>query len=282
MLMWSSFAQAASASNPVSKPLPIAAESDGGDTSYPVGDVFRPLLADPRQPRFFISLREYDMPAERMTVATVGFGETFGLYRFAGRAAGDGVQISVDGGLFALFNLDQPTRELVNADYSIGLPITWRQGNASARLRLYHLSAHLGDGYLQRVSAQPILLSYEALSLLLACEWQGVRAYLGGEYRFNFEADALEPGVWQGGVEYYGRQRLWGGTRLVAAMDLKGLQQHQYAADVSVQIGLESGGTEPGQRRLRVVLESYRGHSPEGQLFDSYITTYGIGIYLGL
>jgi len=73
--------------------------------AYPVGDVFRPLLADPRQPRFFVSLREVDMPAERMTTVAVGFGETFGLYRFAGSAADNGVQIGLEGGLFALSSM---------------------------------------------------------------------------------------------------------------------------------------------------------------------------------
>lgn len=268
------------AGSAVSSPVPV--QSLGTETAYPVGDMFRPLQADPRQAHFFISLRELDLPTERITTAAIGLGETFGLYRFAGRAPDDGVQVSVDGGVFALFNLDEPTRELVNADYSIGVPLTWRQGDTSARLRLYHQSSHLGDGYLQRVKPTPILLSYEALSVLFSHERQGVRAYLGGEYRYDLQPATLKPALWQGGVEYYGTQRLWGGTHLIAAVDLKSTQQHHYTVDVNVQFGLESGGTSPGQRRLRVVLEGYRGYSPDGQLFSDFMTAYGIGIYLGL
>jgi hypothetical protein len=256
-------------------------DTSGQGIAYPVGDVFRPLLADPRQPHFYISLREYDMSSERMTTAAVGLGETFGLYRFAGRAPGDGVQISVDGGVFALFNLDVPNRELVNADYKIGVPLTWRQGENSARLLLYHQSSHLGDGYLLRVQPEVLLLTYEALSFLFAHDWQGLRVYLGGEYHFDQQPAYFKPWVWQGGIEYYGIQRLWGGMRLVAGVDIKCLQQHQYALDTSAQVGLESGGSEPGQRRLRVVLEGYRGYSPDGQLFDKLITAYGIGVHLG-
>jgi hypothetical protein len=63
---------------------------------------------------------------------------------------------------------------------------------------------------------------------------------------------------------------------------LKALQQHHYATDISVQCGFESGGSNPGERRLRVVLEGYRGHSPDGQLFSNFITAYGIGVYFGL
>jgi hypothetical protein len=249
--------------------------------AYPVGNVFRPLLADPREPHFYASLREVDMPSERMSTSAVGLGETFGLYRFVGRAPSDGVQISVEGGVFALFNLDQPTRELVNADYKVGVPLTWRQGDNSARLLLYHQSSHLGDGYLQRVQPEVFLLTYEALSFLYSHDWQGLRVYLGGEYRFDSQPAYFEPWMWQGGVEYYGTQRLLGGMRLVAGVDIKCLQQHQYALDTNVQIGLESGGSEPGQRRLRVVLEGYRGYSPDGQLFDNFIAAYGIGVHLG-
>jgi hypothetical protein len=253
----------------------------GQGIAYPVGNVFRPLLADPREPHFYISLREYEMPSERMTTAAVGLGETFGLYRFAGRTPGDGVQISVEGGVFALFNLDVPNRELVNADYKVGVPLTWRQGENSARLLLYHQSSHLGDGYLLRVQPEAFLLTYEALSFSFVHDWQGLRVYLGGEYHFDQQPAYFEPWVGQGGIEYYGTQRLWGGMHLVAGVDIKCLQQHQYALDTNAQVGLESGGSEPGQRRLRLVLEAYRGYSPDGQLFDSFITAYGIGVHLG-
>jgi hypothetical protein len=256
-------------------------DSPDRDAAYPVGNVFRPLLADPRQPHFYISLREYDLPDERITTAAVGLGETFGLFRIKGRAPGDGVQISMDGGVFALFNLDEPNRELVNADYRIGLPLTWRQGDNAVRLLLYHQSSHLGDGYLLRVQPQVILLTYEALSFLYSHDWQGLRVYLGGEYRFNDDPADFKPWMWQGGVEYSGTQRLWGGTHLVAGADIKSLQQHEYALDINAQVGLESGGSEPGQRRLRVVLEAYRGYSPDGQLFDKFNTAYGIGVHLG-
>jgi hypothetical protein len=261
---------------------PNVADQSSQGTAYPVGDVFRPLLADPRQPNFYISLREYDMSSEQMTTTAVGLGETFGLYRYAGHAPGDGVQISVMGGVFGLFNLNVPNREMVNADYKVGVPITWRQGNNSVRLQIYHQSSHLGDGYLQRVQPEVQLLTYEAVSFLYSYEWQGLRGYLGGEYRFDYQPSELKPWVWQGGIEYYGSQRLLGDARLVAGVDIKCLQQHQYVVDTSVQVGLEYGGREPGQRRLRLVLEGYHGYSPDGQLFNNIVSAYGVGVHLGL
>lgn len=47
----------------------------------PSDDVFRPLLADPKQPRFFASYqatRARDV-GRSVAIASVGFGENFGL-----------------------------------------------------------------------------------------------------------------------------------------------------------------------------------------------------------
>lgn len=260
---------------------PAGTESAAGVRAFPAGELFRPLLADLREPRFFASLREYDLPAGRLNAIAIGYGENFGLYRFPDRDAANGFQASVGGSLSALFNLDEPSTELINADYSIGLPLTWRRGDTSARLRLYHQSSHLGDGYLLRVKPQHLLLYYESVSLLVSQEWQGVRAYLGGEYLFHREPDTLEPGVLQGGLEYYGTRRLWGDMRWLAGVDFRSEQQHDYDVDTSIQIGLEAGGVDPGQRRVRVVLEGFRGYSPHGQFFVDRIAFYGLGVYFG-
>ena len=56
----------------------------GEGEAFPTGDLFRPLIADPKQPRFFVSLRSFSSLDVRYTMASVGFGETFGLYRFFG------------------------------------------------------------------------------------------------------------------------------------------------------------------------------------------------------
>ena len=75
---------------------------------FPVGDLFRPLLADPKQPQFFVNINRLKSSGVRYTVASVGFGETFGMYRFFGSREGDGLQLSVEGAIFARFNMDSP------------------------------------------------------------------------------------------------------------------------------------------------------------------------------
>lgn len=249
---------------------------------FPTGDLFWTLLADPKQPGFFVSLREYDTPSDQATVGAVGFGETFGLYRREGKVAGDGLQVSISGALFAQFNLDAPSADLVNADYVIGIPITYRRGPWSSRVRVYHQSSHLGDEFLLRAQPERINLSFESLEMLVSYDWRELRLYGGGEYLLNREPEDLAREGLHGGLEYRGKTPwLWGG-RLVGGVDLKSWREHDWAVDTSVKVGLEFGGVpQPGRRRLRIMAEAYDGFSPHGQFYEDEIEYYGVGIYLG-
>ena len=113
--------------------------------------MFRPLLADPKQPQFFVNINSLKASGSRYTVASVGFGETFGMYRFLGSREGDGLQLSVEGAIFARFNMEASSHDLINADYTIGIPATYRYGDNLVRFRIYHQSSHLGDEFLLQV-----------------------------------------------------------------------------------------------------------------------------------
>jgi hypothetical protein len=98
------------------------------------------------------------------------------MYRFLGRHEDNGLQLSVEGALFAQFNLDSASHDLINADYTIGIPATYRHGDNSLRFRIYHQSSHLGDEFLQSINTpEQINLSYEAIDLIYSREWRGSR-----------------------------------------------------------------------------------------------------------
>ncbi len=248
---------------------------------FPTGDLFATLLADPKQPEFFVSLRQYDTPSDNATLAAVGYGETFGLYRREGKHPGDGLQLSVSGGLFAQFNLDAPSDDLVNADYVIGIPVTYRRGPWSSRIRLYHQSSHLGDEFLLRARPERVNLSFESLEMLLSYDWRQVRLYGGGEYLVTREPHDLDPEGVHAGFEFRGTTPLLWGGRLLGGVDVKSWREHEWSVDTSVKVGLEFGATQQGRRRLRVMAEAYDGFSPHGQFYDDEISYYGLGVYLG-
>ena len=254
----------------------------GERETFPTGDLFRPLIADPKQPQFFVSLNRFRSSGVLYTLASVGFGETFGFYRFFGSREGDGLQLSVEGALFAQFNMDTPSYNLLNADYTIGIPVTYRHGDNSLRFRIYHQSSHLGDELL--LSANPpdrVNLSYEAIELIYSREWRGWRVYGGGEYLIHKEPADLKPMSAHWGIEYRSIEPLFFNGRPIVGVDMKSLEEHNWAIDTSVKAGLEFGHPNPGQRRLRVMAEWYKGFDPRGQIYINKIEYYGMGVSLG-
>jgi len=254
----------------------------GDGESFPSGNLFRPLLADPKQLQFFVSVNRFKSPGVRYAMASIGFGETFGMYRFFGSREGDGLQLSVEGALFAQFNLDTPSYDLINADYIIGIPATYRNGDNSLRCRIYHQSSHLGDEFLQSVNPpERVNLSYEAIDFIYSREWFGWRVYGGGEYLMHKEPDDLKPMSAHWGLEHRGSKPLVWNGRPVGGVDLKSFEQQNWAIDTSVKAGLEFGHPNPGQRRVRLMAEWYKGFDPRGQFYNNKVEYYGMGVSLG-
>ncbi|OQX05991.1 MAG: hypothetical protein BWK76_26760 [Desulfobulbaceae bacterium A2] len=250
--------------------------------AFPTGDLFRPLIADPKQPQFLVSINHFKSLDTQYPRASVGFGETFGLYRFFGSREGDGLQMNVEGALFAQFNLDTASSDLINADYIIGLPLTYRYGDNSLRFRMYHQSSHLGDELLQ--SANPperVNLSYEAMDLIYSREWHEWRVYGGGEYLIHKEPDDLKPASTHWGIEYRGNKPLVWNGRPIGGVDMKSLEEHNWGLNTSVKAGLEFGHPNPGQRRLRLMAEWYDGFDPYGQFYNNKVEYFGLGVSLG-
>jgi len=250
--------------------------------AFPTGDLFRPLLADPKQPQFFVSLNHFSSLGAHYIRASVGFGETFGIYKFFGSREGDGLQLSAEGAIFAQFNLEAPSADLINADYTIGFPLTYRYGDNSLRFRIYHQSSHLGDEFLQSVNPpERVNLSYEAVDLIYSREWREWRVYGGGEYLLHKEPSDLKPASVHWGLEYRGSKPLLWNGRPVAGLDIKNMDEHDWANDTSIKAGLEFGHPNPGQRRLRIMAEWYKGFDPYGQFYNNKVEYYGLGASLG-
>lgn len=272
-----------------SPPAPTKAEVVVAETlgvgpesvTLPAGDPFWPLIADPKEPRFFVSARRYKTEADTVNIAAVGYGESFGLYRKEGLRRGDALQVSVAGALFAQFNLDAPSSDLINADYLIGLPITYRRGNFSMRLRIYHQSSHLGDEFLLNTNPDRVNLSYESLEAIFSYDWNRWRGYAGGEYLVHREPEDLDPAMLHAGLEFRGEDPVLGSGRWIGGLDLKSYEEHDWSVNSSLKVGWEFGKPGPGRRHLRWLFEAYNGFSPHGQFYNNRTRYLGTSIGLG-
>jgi Protein of unknown function (DUF1207) len=265
-----------------------------GAVLFPEDQIFCPLLADPKEARSFASLlqgtfRSLDDPSgEGTRIGSIGLGDSFGLVRWGGPSAGEGLQLDVVGSIFAQFALDAPSNDLINADYIIGVPVTFRRDGFSTRVRLYHQSSHLGDEFLLRdEDTRRQNLSFESVELVLSQEIGALRAYAGGERLFRRQPRALASKLFHAGVELRGGRS--GPFQLVGGVDLKATEltigHAEWSRAISARVGLEAlrvgAGGHPG-RTIAVMLELYDGPSPYGQFFQDDISYLGIGIHFGL
>ena len=261
-----------------------------GVVGFPQDQIFCPLIADPKEPRSFASLLRGTFPSiekpsgEGTTIGSVGLGDSFGLVRWGGPRAGEGVQLDVVGAIFAQFDLDSQSNDLINADYIIGLPLTIRRSGFSIRARVYHQSSHLGDEYLLRSSQiQRENLSFESMELLASQEIGPLRLYGGGEHIFRRDPDTVKPKLLHAGAEL--RSGRAGLLQLVSGVDLKTTEQHDWSQALSGRVGFELARPASSGHPVRLVtimLELYKGPSPYGQFFQEDISYVGVGIHFSL
>ncbi len=257
---------------------------DAGWVALPQGDVFCPLLADPKSPRSHLTWLRGELPAATRAkdVGSVGIADGLGLFRWGGPAPGDGVQLSLEAGVFAQFDLGTRSADLLNADYVVGFPLTSRVSGFSGRFRVWHQSSHLGDEFLAHAGAGITNqgLSFEAVEAIFSQEVGAFRIYGGGEYLLEGTPSTLARKVVHGGAELrVGPAR---GARLVAAVDVKAPEQREYRPGVSARAGIEiahwSSPAHP-PRIIAILAEYYEGPSPFGQFFTDQSRTLGVGFH---
>ena len=247
--------------------------------SFPEGDVFRPLVADPIEPRFFVGMVSLDVGGENISMAPVGAGVNFGLYRWPGERPGEGWQLGVFGAVNSLFNLDSSSDDLVNTDYRIGIPLSYKRGAFSGRARLYHQSSHLGDEFILEGPDTPrVNLSVEVFDLVLAWEHAGWRPYAGFGYLLRGDPDDLKKWGFQVGFDYVGTRQVLFGGRLVGGVDYRSMEETDWRRGVSAKIGLEYGRARPNRRGVTVLLEYFDGAAPFGQFYTDTVTYYGASL----
>jgi uncharacterized protein DUF1207 len=263
---------------------PLRAQDTTRAEPLPEGQVFRPLVADPKQPQFFAAWLWVTSTLVTGQVSSVGLGEDIGIIRGPGRRW----QVSVAAGVFSQFSMETSSNDLLNTDFIIGFPFTWHRGALSARARIFHQSSHLGDEFILRTNPTRVNLSFEALELLLSRDAGDLRAYGGGEYIFRHEPASLKAGLVHAGLEYRHPRALvraggLGDGRVIAALDAKSSQERKWRPGWSVRTGLEfRPAVEGAPRRISVQLQAYDGPAPYGQFYQENVKSVGIGVHLGL
>jgi hypothetical protein len=259
-------------------PLRVLRELQPG--VFPGGQLFDPLVADPRWPHFGAAYQRYLNERQLQSVAAVSFGETLTFYR--DRIGSAWWEVGIQAGVFAVFDLDAESKDLVNADYLAAGFAAYRSGKLSALARVFHQSSHLGDEFLLRGRVKNrVNVSYESVDARLSYDLveDVFRVYGGGGYLFDQEPENLAPGSVQWGLEF---RSPWPGPsarlRPIAAVDVQNREENNWHTDFSVRAGVQIEGL-PATRNLQILLEYFRGHSPNGQFYKDKLDYIGLGAH---
>lgn len=248
-------------------------------SALPRSDLFQPGAADPKQPRNYGTLLRVwnhdegePTPGSRMfTGGFVAVGGTFGAWGLREAEGCDGVQVEFEGAVFAQFNLSTRSDVLINADYFVAVPITFRKGALSARLRLFHQSSHLGDELLDFYPEVDFSeLSVDGLDATVSWDGPWWRVYGGAGFvlRAYPKIDRL---ILSGGLELFGPA--WPETAgrpfalsTLLAVDLESLKERDFGLTATALAGLELTSSS-SSHRVRVGVQVLGGYLPFGRFF---------------
>ena len=256
--------------------------------------LFKPLIADPRQVNYTLGVRFTDSITSNHSVA-VALGDELPLFLWHGIRNWEGdFQLAIAAGAWSILDFDSQADDyvaLVNTDFFIGFPLTYASKNWAYRLRLYHISSHLGDEFLvanpgvERTNPSVEVLDFMASHQLS----ESFRIY--GGLGYNLRSDAsfhVHPLYAEYGVEVFafGFNDLFNKLRWQPffAMHLRHNEDHGWEANRNFRIGYEWSKLEPKSdhgRKTRLYLELYDGYSLEGQFARERTTYFSLNIGMG-
>ena len=225
-------------------------------------------IANPRQICFSIGAQFNDKLGGRWATP-VTFGDQLPIYRWTNIRGGD-LQLELEAGVFGLFNMLKKSYPLVNADYYVGIPVTYAKGKWAFRLRGYHISSHIGDEWLlEHKNLKRKNKSFEALDFSTAYNITPKLRVYGtiGSVVMSDKEMSLKHAYIQYGAEVRGPRTDY--TQLFGqpffAMHFQNYQDVNFALDTTYALGYEWGKIQGVGRKVRLFLEYHTGFSPDGQ-----------------
>lgn len=251
----------------------------------PKGHLFDPIILDPLEAQTYGSiLPGYWTEGQKYkgSIVPFAFGFAKPFYRRT-TEPGRAEEWVLDLASFTQFEAyhddvaNKARRQIVNTDYKISIIYNIRRGENNYRIRVYHISSHLGDDYIYRnkiTAPSPNSVNYEQLDFTYSRTVSDWRLYGGAgivlrktEERKLFSA--------QLGAFY--KKPSTHAARLVGGADIKFWQQTDFRPGIHGGIGVELGRT---QNNLTFLLEGYSGFRPYSQYEQQQTSWIGVGLYL--
>lgn len=253
--------------------------------------LFRPFAADPRARSYGAGWRWNDNAIAKNTIP-ISFADSFPIIRFYNIGPyNDQIEITLEGGLWGIFDPCDYSAPLINADYFAGFPITYNHGCWTFRLRGYHISSHLGDEFLLYVKPEidrknpsaeyvDFFASYEITDEIRLYGGGGVLIHQDPSFRCGswYAECGMEVRIYQ--IGFVSSCDLLYVTPFYA-MHFRYSPGFKNHLDQTYRVGYEIGKLCGLQRRVRAFLEYHDGYSLEGQFCKQPTNYFSVGLSYG-
>lgn len=255
---------------------------------YPM--LWNPWIANPREVNCSLAYRTGDRVLGS-SIGAVSFGTEYPFYRWHGvnfwGYQGD-LEVSIEGCLYAVFNMNPHppsgvtySHELINADYYIGIPLTYAHDRWTYRLRLYHISSHLGDQYMvDHPGVTRRNLEFEAVDLKAAYQltdtvqlYGGIGDYVISDKDFPMKSLYIDYGfqIFMPWIRDAANGLIW---EPFVGVFLQNQQYEKWTFNQNYAVGIRSRHLDGNSTSISLALEFYDGRSQDG-MFSLDHTSYG-------
>jgi hypothetical protein len=206
-------------------------------------------------------------------VGAVSFGDQFIFYRWRDLGFWRGeFEFGIEAGIFSVFDLDHPQACMVNTDFYVAALFDYAVKQWSYRLRIWHLSSHIGDEFLLcNPGFDRCNVSDEGVDLFVSYQIsQPIRLYAGVGDIFDRDKEFPEKPVyfeWGTEIRVLGVRdhyhRLY--IQPFLAMKFGTWAEHDWDIDQTYLLGVEWSKVKAVGRKFRLFGEYHEGFSDEGQ-----------------
>ncbi len=255
--------------------------------------LYPPMIANPMATIYSAAYRIGDNVVGTKSIA-VSYGDEFPIFRWRDVFRWNGaLQIGIQAGVWSVFKMgvhhdNGEISELFNTDYLVGFPLSYAANKWAFRLRVYHISSHLGDEFIvHHQEVKRVNPSMEALDFFVSCQVnKALRVYVGPGWVWHSDSTyPIKPPLyieWGGEVRLLGQKffyhRLYGTAFL--AVYLRNWQVNDWNLDGTYMGGYEVSKLEGVGRKIRLFINYHRGYSV-GQFFKDRTSFTGFGFSWG-
>ncbi|MDR2643226.1 MAG: DUF1207 domain-containing protein [Planctomycetaceae bacterium] len=248
----------------------------------PAGRIYQSYLAGVNESRLGIA---WDNDRDLGTIWDATVGGNAGLFRYGTHDTifPEGIQIEVEASAHLRMDYENE-RDMDAMDYRFSLPITFGNKIWQFRTGYFHVSSHLGDERMIRLTQNGLphkRINYVRESILLGLAYRinpSTRIYFEIDYS-TWLGELTKPWHFQFGAEYSSPYPLVNFSYSpFIAVNVQLLEEQNYDGNITIQAGLQWRNNEG--RLFRIGFQYFRGISDQYEhLYAGRENKFGIGIW---